>query len=113
MMRRILVPFLFVTCGFVGGMILTGRFRAAEEARAEPRPAESAQVSAPSGIGTLPDLSAVASKTIPSVMYIASHQIGRTQDCPLASDPLRLYFFGGQQAAPRSRIAHRLCSRQI
>ena len=54
MMRRILVPLLFVTCGFVGGMVLTGRFRAAEEARAESRPAGSAQLSAPPGMATLP-----------------------------------------------------------
>jgi Do/DeqQ family serine protease len=110
MMRRLLVPFLFVTCGFVGGMVLTGRFRAAEEARAEPRPAGSAQVSAPSGIGTLPDLSAVAAKAIPSVMNIASLQIVRTQNSPFASDPLFRYFFGDQMAAPRSRVAQSLGS---
>ena len=110
MMRRILVPVLFVTCGFVGGMILTGRFRAAEEARAEPRPAGSAQLSAPSGMATLPDLSAVAAKAIPSVMNIASLQVVRTQNSPFASDPLFRYFFGDQMAAPRNRVAQSLGS---
>jgi serine protease Do len=110
MMRRILVPVLFVTCGFVGGMVLSGRFRAAEEARAEPRPAGSAQLSAPPGMATLPDLSAVASKAIPSVMNIASLQVVRTQNSPFASDPLFRYFFGDQMAAPRNRVAQSLGS---
>jgi serine protease Do len=110
MMRRILVPFLFVTCGFVGGMVLTGRWRTAEEARAEPRPPGAAQVAAPAGMATLPDLSTVAARTIPSVMNITSLQVVRTQNSPFASDPMFRYFFGDQMAAPRNRIAQSLGS---
>jgi serine protease Do len=110
MMRRILVPFLFVTCGFVGGMVLTGRWRTAEEARAEPRPPAAAQVAAPAGMATLPDLSSVAARTIPSVMNITSLQVVRTQNSPFASDPMFRYFFGDQMAAPRNRIAQSLGS---
>ena len=110
MIRRLLVPFLFVTCGFVGGMVLTGRWRTAEEARAEPRPADTAQVSPPAGMATLPDLSAVAAKTIPSVMNITSLQVVRTQNSPFATDPMFRYFFGDQMAAPRNRIAQSLGS---
>ena len=47
-MRRLLLPFLFVSCGFFGGMVLTGRLRTAEEARAEPRPASAPQAAAAS-----------------------------------------------------------------
>ena len=35
MIRRTLLPVLFIACGFVGGMVLTGHLRSAEEARAE------------------------------------------------------------------------------
>jgi serine protease Do len=110
MIRRLLLPFLFVTCGFVGGMVLTGRLRTAEEARAEPRPATSTQVPAAAGLATLPDLSGIAAKTIPSVMNITSLQVVRTQNSPYNSDPLFRYFFGDQMAVPRSRIAQSLGS---
>ena len=98
MMRRILIPFLFVTCGFVGGMVLTGRLHSADEARAEPRQTGAPPFTAPAA--TLPDLSAVAARTIPSVMNIASLQIVRSQNTPFASDPLFRYCFGDQMAAP-------------
>jgi serine protease Do len=110
MIRRLLLPFLFVTCGFVGGLVLTGRWHTAEEARAEPRPPEAAQPSAPAGMAMLPDLSAVAAKTIPSVMNITSLQQVRTQNSPFASDPMFRYFFGDQMAAPRNRISQSLGS---
>jgi serine protease Do len=110
MMRRILIPFLFVTCGFVGGMVLTGRLHTAEEARAEPRQTGAQPFSSPAAAGTLPDLSAVAARTIPSVMNIASLQIVRSNNTPFASDPLFRYFFGDQMAAPRSRVAQSLGS---
>jgi Do/DeqQ family serine protease len=110
MIRRLLLPFVFVTCGFVGGMVLTGRLRTAEEARAEPRPAPAAQLPAAAGLATLPDLSAIAAKTIPSVMNITSLQVVRTQGSPYNSDPLFRYFFGDQMAAPRNRIAQSLGS---
>jgi Do/DeqQ family serine protease len=110
MIRRLLVPLLFVTCGFAGGMVLTGRLRNAEEARAEPRPAAPAQLPGALGPATLPDLSGVAAKTIPSVMNISSLQVVRGQNSPFNSDPLFRYFFGDQMAAPRNRIAQSLGS---
>jgi serine protease Do len=110
MIRRILIPLLFVTCGFVGGMVLTGRLRTADEARAEPRQAGAPPVAVTSPIATLPDLSAVAARAIPSVMNISSLQVVRTQNSPFASDPLFRYFFGDQMAAPRSRVAQSLGS---
>jgi Do/DeqQ family serine protease len=106
MTRRLLLPLLFVTCGFTGGMVLTGRFRAAEEARAE-----TPQTAAPApSIAALPDLSAIAARAIPSVMNIASLQVVRTQNSPFASDPMFRYFFGDQMAQPRSRVAQSLGS---
>jgi serine protease Do len=110
MIRRILLPFLFVTCGFVGGMILTGRFRSAEEARAEPQQAMATPPGS-SASGTLADLSGVAAKTIPSVMNITSLQTVRAPNSPFASDPLFRYFFGDREMAePRNRISQSLGS---
>jgi serine protease Do len=107
MLRRLLIPLLFVTCGFVGGMVLSGRFRAAEEARAE-TPQTAAPPSSP--IAALPDLSAIAARAIPSVMNIASLQVVRTQNSPFASDPMFRYFFGDQMAPPRNRVSQSLGS---
>ena len=107
MIRRILIPLLFVTCGFVGGMVLTGRFRTAEEARAE-----SQTLAAPPAIAaSLPDLSGIAGRAIPSVMNISSLQVVRPQNSPFASDPLLRYFFGDREMAqPRNRVAQSLGS---
>ena len=110
MIRRVLIPVLFVTCGFVGGLVLTARFRTADEARAEPRPAALPQSGAAAAIGGLPDLSSVAAKAIPSVMNIASLQVVRTPNSPFASDPLFRYFFGDREMAPRNRISQSLGS---
>jgi Do/DeqQ family serine protease len=106
-LRRILIPFLFVTCGFAGGMVLTGRFRAADEARAETRQTPPPPMA---GVAALPDLSGIAARAIPSVMNIASLQQVRTQNSPFASDPMFRYFFGDQLAQPRNRIAQSLGS---
>jgi serine protease Do len=110
MIRRLLLPFLFVSCGFFGGMVLTGRLRTAEEARAEPRPADNAQAPPAAGLAMLPDLSSIAAKTIPSVMNITSLQVVRTQGSPFYSDPMFRYFFGDQLAAPRNRVSQSLGS---
>src|SRR3954463_14988431 len=113
MIRRTLLACVFVASGFVGGMVLTGRFHSAGEARAESglsaQPAGQAVVQAPSIPGGLPDLSSVASRAIPSVMNISSLQVVRQQNSPFASDPLFRYFFG-DDASGRSRIAQSLGS---
>ena len=110
MIRRLVVPLLFVTCGFVGGMVLTGRLRTAEEAHADQTPAPGAPFQAPAAAGVLPDLSTVAARAIPSVMNIASLQVVRAENSPFASDPLFRHFFGDQLAPPRNRIAQSLGS---
>ena len=115
-MRRIVLAFLFVTSGFVAGMVLTGRMRSAEEARAEMRAVASQQGgAAPASAavaGGLPDLSAVAGRAIPSVMNITSLQMVRAQNSPFASDPLFRYFFGDREdiLGPRNRVSQSLGS---
>src|SRR5262245_21770417 len=122
MIRRILLASVFVTSGFVGGMVLSGRFHAAGEVQAEPRalppqPA-AAQQAVPPGTAQppaltagLPDLSGVASRAIPSVMNITSLQVVR-QNSPFDSDPMYRYFFGDRDdmLGGRNRVSQSLGS---
>jgi Do/DeqQ family serine protease len=113
MIRRTLVASMFIAAGFFGGMVLSGRFRAAEEAGAAPRlPAPLAEPAAQGPAGVLPDLSSVAARAIPSVMNITSLQTVRQQNSPFASDPLFRYFFGDRDdmQGSRSRISQSLGS---
>ena len=111
MIRRILLPVLFVTCGFVGALVLTGRMHTADEARAEPNLAAQ-PAPAPEAAAVMPDLSGVAGKAIPSVMNISSLQVVRAQNSPMTSDPLFRYFFGDREgmSGPRNRVAQSLGS---
>ena len=117
MLRRLILVVLFVSCGFAAGMVLTGRMRSAEEAGAAARAqATSAQapatVTPPGGLVTLPDLSAVASKAVPSVMNITSLSVVRQPNSPMMSDPLFRYFFGDREDVfgSRNRVAQSLGS---
>ncbi len=111
MIRRILVACMFIASGFFGGMVLSGRFHAADEARAEARPASPA-APLPGASGLLPDLSDVASRAVPSVMNISSLQMVRQANSPFAQDPLFRYFFGDRDdtLGGRSRISQSLGS---
>jgi serine protease Do len=114
MMRRTLFAFVFVLSGFAAGLVLTGRMRSAEEARAESKAIsqQGGAAQAPAVAYALPDLSSVASRAIPSVMNITSLQIVRQQNSPFASDPLFRYFFGDRDdmLGPRSRVSQSLGS---
>jgi Do/DeqQ family serine protease len=113
MIRRILVASVFVASGFAGGMVLSGRFHSADEARAGSRDTPAAQgAPAVAVAGGLPDLSSIAARAIPSVMNITSLQIVRQQNSPIASDPLFRYFFGEREEmyGGRNRIAQSLGS---
>jgi Do/DeqQ family serine protease len=108
MLRRVLLAVIFMSCGFAAGLVLTGRMRTAEEARAgapEPPP-----VQAPAIAGGLPDLSAIASRAIPSVLNITSLNVVRQPNAPYMSDPLFRYFFGDRELSPRNRVAQSLGS---
>jgi Do/DeqQ family serine protease len=93
MMRRLLVFVTFVTLGLTAGLVLTGRMRTAEEGSAgsaQPeRPAQSAAASPPS-LGGLPDLTAIAQRSIDSVTNISSTRVVRS---PITSDPFLRFFF--------------------
>src|SRR5262249_47737491 len=110
MIRKMLLAMVFVMSGFAAGLVLTGHMRTAEDAGAAERtPAKAGQPAAPAGIGGMPDLSSVASRSIPSVMNISSLQVVR-QASPFTSDPLFRYFFGDDMYGPRNRISQSLGS---
>jgi serine protease Do len=98
MRRRLTILTISLTIGFVGGLVLTGRMRTAEESRADqreaappaPQPARSA-AAMPAG---LPDLTGVAQRAVASVTNISSTQIVRAPSSPFANDPFFRYFFG-------------------
>jgi Do/DeqQ family serine protease len=115
MLRRLILIIIFVSCGFVAGMVLTGRMRTAGEAGASARTqtgaAQPPAAVAP-GLAGLPDLSGIASKAIPSVMNITSLNVVRQPNSPMMSDPLFRYFFGDREEmfGSRSRVAQSLGS---
>jgi len=96
---RFLFAVLILACGFLAGLLLTGRMRAtATEAAAPPpaqadaaRPAVPAQLPIPQG---LPDFSGVAARTVPVVANISSTQVIARQNSPFSNDPFFRYFFG-------------------
>jgi serine protease Do len=111
MIRRVILACIFVSCGLAAGIVLTGRMRSAEEARAaapQPVPQSPAPTPAVQGFAGLPDLSSVASRAIPSVMNITSLNVVRQQNSPFTSDPLFRYFFGDDM--PRNRVSQSLGS---
>ena len=114
MMRRLLLSAIFVSSGFAAGMVLTGRMRSAEEARAASQSTQAppAAAPAPAAFAGLPDLSSVASKAIPSVMNITSLNVVRQPNSPMMSDPLFRYFFGDREDmyGGRNRVAQSLGS---
>ena len=117
MLRRLIIFVLFVSCGFAAGMVLTGRMRSADEAGASARTETAASqapaaVTPPAGMIALPDLSAVASRAVPSVMNITSLNVVRQPNSPVMSDPLFRYFFGDREDmfGPRNRVAQSLGS---
>ena len=105
MIRRTLLACVFVASGFMAGMVLTGKMRSADESSAAPAPPAASSVAQPiaappaAAMGTLPDLSGVAARAVPSVMNISSLRVER-QASPFAGDPLFRYFFGDPDEMP-------------
>ncbi len=102
-LRLLLLSILLILCGFVAGLVITGRMRTGDDARAAPtRPAEASPQSpsalaapaASAAAGPLPDFTAVAAQTVNAVTNISSLQVVQRRDSPFANDPLFQYFFG-------------------
>jgi len=96
---RLIFALLILACGFLAGLVLSGRTRdttteaAVPPAQAAaPRPAP-VQGLLPAAQG-LPDFSSVAARTVPAVANISSTQVVARQNSPLSNDPFFRYFFG-------------------
>lgn len=84
MARRFILILIFVTTGFVAGLVLTGRMRTAEDsfaaqataARTEPAPQGRPSVS------SLPDLTGIAERAVNAVTSVSSTQIVRSRPDP-------------------------------
>ena len=84
MARRFILILIFVTTGFVAGLVLTGRMRTAEDsfaaqataARTEPAPQGRPSVS------SLPDLTSIAERAVNAVTSVSSTQIVRSRPDP-------------------------------
>lgn len=107
--------------GFAAGFVVAGRLHPAEETSAAAAPDVPPAASSPASVqppapatmnAALPDLSGVASRTVGSVMNIASLQVVRAPNSPFASDPLFRYFFGDQDDVYgyRNRVSQSLGS---
>jgi serine protease Do len=118
MLRRLFLPLVFITAGFVAGLVVTGRMRGASESRAETvaanprpqapaplapgsqRPAATTAVAAAIG----PDFTHIAASAVKGVANISSLQVVRQTRSPFPQDDVFRYFFGDSDLfAPRDR----------
>src|SRR3954466_7728255 len=98
--RRYLLAVLILACGFLAGLVLTGRFGEATSAQTPPAaPIAARQLpAAPVGVaGGFPDFSAIAARTVPAVANISSTQVVARRNSPFSNDPFFSYLFGNDQ----------------
>ena len=97
MLRRLVFAVILVSAGFLAGLVLTGRFRTANDSLANPAvpnvQAEAGRGQAP-GLPGLPDFSGIAAHAVSGVVNISSVSLVR-QPNPFFSDPFFNQFFGG------------------
>jgi len=93
---RLLSALLILACGFLAGLLLTGRARGVTTEAAAPPAVQSAAARVPAVQGQLPlpDFSSVATRTVPAVANISSTQVIARPNSPFSNDPFFRYFFG-------------------
>jgi serine protease Do len=102
MLKRLPLSLLLIACGFVAGLVVTGRMRTATESGAQttsvPRAVDSSTARttttpsvAPAGAS---DFTRVAAQSVKGVANISSLQVVRTPNSPFGNDPFLRYFFG-------------------
>ncbi|MBI3401504.1 MAG: trypsin-like peptidase domain-containing protein [Acidobacteria bacterium] len=126
-LRRIFLSLVLIFAGFVAGLVVTERMRAAADARAAASPHAVALTAAPSPGATAPgttapdtsapgtsaplvaasgpDFTRVAGQAVKGVANISSQQVVRSRTSPFQSDPFFRYFFGDDDVfgQPRDR----------
>jgi Do/DeqQ family serine protease len=98
MPRRFILMMVFVTTGFVAGLVLTGRMRTAEDSLAA-QPTLARTEAAPQGrpsVTSLPDLTGIAERAVNAVTSISSTQIVRSRP-----DPFWQFFYPDQMLEQR------------
>jgi len=99
MFRRLFLSIVLLLAGFMAGLAVTARIRAAD-ARADAAPAVEPQRPAPPaqtasvGYSGAPDFTRVAASAVKGVSNISSLQVVRAPNSPFSSDPFYRYFFG-------------------
>ena len=97
--RRLILSLALLACGFVAGLVITGRMQGANNAGAQiPQGTAPPAVTSPmQGVAVaLPDFSRVAEQTVPAVVNISSQQIVRRPNSPFANDPFFQFFYGNR-----------------
>src|SRR5687767_1635114 len=112
--RRLILALVLLTCGFVAGLVITGRLQPAGNDAGAQSPVPPPAVAAPApaiAAATLPDFSRVAEQTVPAVANISSLQVVRRRNSPFNNDPFFQFFFGdGDLAGPRRGVERSLGS---
>ena len=104
MFRRLFLSIVLLLAGFMAGLAVTARIRAAD-ARADAAPARPAATAVepqrPTPVQTasvsysgVPDFTRVAASAVKGVSNISSLQVVRAPNSPFSSDPFFRYFFG-------------------
>jgi len=97
-MKRASIGIALLLCGFLAGLVLTGRLRSASDLAASQaqRSPTTATVAVPAAVSGLPDFTGIAAGAVKGVVNISSVRVVRTPNSPWANDPMFQYFFGGQ-----------------
>jgi Do/DeqQ family serine protease len=112
--QRLILSLVLLTCGFVAGLVITGRLQPAGNDAGAQSPAPPPAVAAPApaiAAATLPDFSRVAEQTVPAVANISSLQVVRRRNSPYSNDPFFQFFFGDDDLmGPRRGVERSLGS---
>lgn len=94
--KRLVLLITLLSCGVVAGLVLAGRMRSADEARAAAQPvAKATTAAAPAALpAAMPDFSRVADNAVKAVTNISSRRVVRTRTSLFADDPFFRRFFG-------------------
>lgn len=112
--KRLVLLITLLSCGVVAGLVLAGRMRSADEARAAAQPvAKATTAAAPAALpAAMPDFSRVADNAVKAVTNISSRRVVRTRTSLFADDPFFRRFFsdGDDLFGYRDRIQQSLGS---
>jgi Do/DeqQ family serine protease len=95
--KRLVLSVLLLVCGFVAGLVITGRLRGADDAVAQTATPPAVALPVPGvavAAAALPDFTRVAEQTVPAVVNISSAQVVQRPNSPFANDPFFQFFYG-------------------